>query len=118
MDRLWAPWRMEYVSRPTTGTSESGDFFLDLLAVSDEEGYIVHRGETSFVLLNAYPYNSGHVLVTPYRQVADLEALTLEEAAESHRLLARTIEVLKAEYRPSGFNVGLNLGSEIGRAHV
>ena len=113
-ERLWAPWRMEYVTRPSTGTSEATDFFLDLPAGEDEAGLIVYRGETAFVLLNAFPYNAGHLLIAPYRQEPSLSGLTAAEATEIHGLLARSIDVLTAVYRPAGFNVGLNLGSAAG----
>lgn len=114
-DQLWAPWRLSYVTRPTTGTSESGDIFLDLPAENeDAKNLILHRGEAAFVILNAFPYCSGHLMVAPFRQVANLEDLNDNELLEINQLVAKAITWLKKVYRPDGFNVGVNLGSAAG----
>lgn len=104
---------MAWVARPCGG-APGGDFFLDLPNEDDEASLIVRRGATAFAVLNAFPYNSGHVLIAPYRQVAALEDLTPDEAAECLRLVTEAVVALKAEYRPEGLNVGLNLGSSAG----
>jgi ATP adenylyltransferase len=81
---------------------------------SDEETFIVHRGETCFVIMNAFPYSSGHVLVIPYREVPDLELLTPQETGEIWATVTKAVQVLKAEYKPQGMNVGINLGHAAG----
>lgn len=112
---LWAPWRMSYVEKPNTGTSRSTDIFLDLPAEGDDrKNLILFRGETFFVIMNAYPYTTGHLLVAPYRQVAEIGQLTDQEMVEGTRLLATAIEWVRAAFKPDGFNVGLNLGSSAG----
>ena len=88
MDRLWAGWRSAYVAMAANGTlapdHREGSIFTRILAsgLDDAETFIVHRGEHAFVILNGYPYTSGHVLVMPYREVASLEELSAEETAE------------------------------------
>jgi len=119
MDRLWTPWRYNYVSK---GEGSRGCIFCEKAAASDDEGnYVVHRGERNFVLLNIYPYNNGHVLIAPYEHVPTLEALSEEAAVEMMRL-ARTMEThMRKVYRPKGVNVGMNIGECAGAgvaAHV
>ena len=82
--------------------------------LSDEECFIIHRGVECFVILNAFPYSTGHILVLPFREVSDVEALTPSEHAELFSLVTTGIQVLKAEYKPQGINVGINLGAVAG----
>jgi ATP adenylyltransferase len=103
---LWAPWRLEYVS--------TADDLDRCIFCEPEEGLLVHRGEHALVLLNKFPYASGHLLVAPYRHVGDFGALSREEALDVHGLAARGIEALRAEYGPHGFNLGWNLGRVAG----
>jgi len=111
---LWAPWRMTYIEKPTTG-KPGGDIFLDLPAQNqDEKNFIVYRGKTAFVILNAFPYTSGHLLVAPYRQIAAIDLLDDSELLEINQLVAQAIRWLKSCYRPDGFNVGVNMGSAAG----
>ena len=120
LDHLWAGWRHSYitaVSEPDDTSlepDESGSLFERILSLSDEEGMIVFRGTTCSVLLNAYPYTSGHVLVLPNRAVADLEDLTDDELIEMSRLARDAVVALKAAYRCDGVNIGLNLGRAAG----
>lgn len=108
---LWAPWRMTYIAKADE-TNATGDIFVDLPnAGDDEKNLILFRGETAFVLMNAHPYASGHLMVAPYRQTNDLPAMTDAELLEIHRLVGRCVEWLTAAYRPHGFNIGVNLGS-------
>jgi len=120
LDRLWNGWRAAYVTgqavdRPP-GDAGLGSVFTQILAsgLSDDEAYIVHRGELCFVIMNAFPYTSGHVLVIPYREVADLAELTGAEAAELWATVTEATRVLEAVYRPEGLNVGINLGRAAG----
>ena len=112
---LWAPWRMTYIERPSTGTRESRDIFVDLPAENDDErNYILHRGETAFVMLNAFPYTNGHLLIAPYRQVADIDLLNDKELLEINQLVARGVRWVRHAYRPNGFNIGVNMGQAAG----
>ena len=108
MERLWAPWRLEYVQ---SAGEQDGCFFCDAAAADDDEAaLVVHRGERAFVLLNKFPYASGHLLVAPYRHGIDFGELDDAEALEIHRLGAQGIETLTATYAPQGFNLGWNIG--------
>jgi ATP adenylyltransferase len=120
LDHLWAGWRHSYitaVSRPDDTTlepDETGSLFERILRLSDEDGLIVHRGVACSVLLNAYPYTCGHVLVLPDRAVADLEDLTEDELHELASISRDAVVALKAAYSCDGVNVGLNLGRAAG----
>ena len=82
--------------------------------MTDEQSYIVHRGKEVFALMNAFPYTSGHLLVVPYREVAELENLTSEETAELWATVTTGVKVLKSVYHPEAMNVGINLGAAAG----
>ena len=111
---LWAPWRMCYIERPSTGEG-TGDIFVDLPNEGDDaKNLILFRGETAFVMMNAYPYTNGHLLVAPYRQIADIEGLNDTELLEINQLLARGVQWIRAAYKPDGFNIGVNMGSAAG----
>jgi ATP adenylyltransferase len=112
---LWAPWRLEYVS---TADDLPGCPLCAEAAGEVEESLVVHRGERAFVLLNKFPYSSGHLLVSPYRHVGELADLGDETALEIHRLALRGIEALRAMYAPAGFNLGWNLGRAAGAGIV
>jgi ATP adenylyltransferase len=103
---LWAPWRLEYVS--------TADDLDRCIFCEPEEELLVARGETALVVLNKFPYSSGHLLVAPHRHVGDFGALSGEEALEVHRLAARGMDALRAEYAPHGFNLGWNIGRVAG----
>ena len=109
---LWAPWRLEYVQQ---ADELDRCIFCAAAASDDDEAHlVVHRGERAFVLLNKFPYASGHLLVAPNRHLGDFGALTAEEASEVHALAGRGIDALRAEYAPHGFNLGWNLGRTAG----
>lgn len=108
-ERLWAPWRFTFVEKADSAT---GCIFVDLPAQDDDrKNLILHRGKTAFVMLNAYPYTNGHLMIAPYRHTADLSELEDAELLEINQLLAAAIRWIKAAYGPDGFNVGINLGS-------
>jgi ATP adenylyltransferase len=113
MDRLWSPWRMEYI-RAAQEEEGDGCVFCRALEEDAEEPRILRRGALAFVTLAKFPYNPGHLLVLPIRHVGDLEDLTAEESAEIAALLRRCVTVLKEESDPHGFNLGLNLGRVAG----
>jgi ATP adenylyltransferase len=106
-ERLWAPWRLEYIKR---ADERDGCVFCLATAGDDETSLVVHRGQRAFVLLNKFPYSSGHLMVAPVRHVGDFGELTDEEALEIHRLAERGIAALAETYAPQGYNLGWNLG--------
>jgi ATP adenylyltransferase len=140
MDQLWTPWRYAYVTGAEKATPRRGVpaaldawpgdrhcVFCNLIAAADyavEHGmpaaeaeaavYILARGERTFMVLNAYPYNGGHLMVVPYRHEESLAALPAEDAAELWAQTRRAERVLRAVYRPDGLNLGLNLGQAAG----
>ena len=111
--RLWTPHRLVYIQNGQQPKREECPFCL-APQVSDEEGLIVYRGETCFVLLNLFPYNSGHLLVCTYRHVAGYEETTDEEAAEMAALSKTGMKVLRRVSRAQGFNLGMNQGELAG----
>lgn len=116
LEHLWNGWRSEYVQRDSKKESSSTSIFTKILdsGLSDEEAYIVHRGESCFVIMNAFPYSTGHMLVLPYREVGELDLLSPGEREEIWRLVERAVKALKAEYSPQGINVGINMGATAG----
>jgi ATP adenylyltransferase len=113
--RLWAPWRLDYVQ---SADEMEGCVFCRAADGDDEEQLIVHRGEHAFVLLNKFPYASGHLLVAPYRHGADFGGFDEHEALEVHRLAADGLEALRVAYAPEGFNLGWNVGRVAGAGIV
>jgi ATP adenylyltransferase len=112
MERLWAPWRIEYVLGKE---KEEGCLFCTKPASDgDDENLIVHRARGAFVMMNKFPYNNGHLLVSPYKHVADICELDVEENSLVTQELCRAIQVLRNVMRPDGFNVGINLGEVAG----
>ena len=110
LDRLWAPYRMSYIADRKVG----GNPFIDLPSLDDEEALIVARGELVYCVLNLFPYNAGHMMVVPYRQVADLEDVRAEEMAEMMAFGQEAIRTLKRVSNPHAVNVGFNLGRASG----
>jgi ATP adenylyltransferase len=112
MDRLWTPWRYRYVS---SAQSPGGCIFCVKAASSDDRAnYIVLRAERNFLMLNLYPYTSGHLMIAPYEHVATLGGAPQETLDEMMRLTARAEKALGHVYRPDGFNIGMNLGVSAG----
>jgi ATP adenylyltransferase len=105
--QLWAPWRLEYVG---SADDQEGCIFCRALASADEEGLVVHRGTRGFVLLNRFPYATGHLMIAPVRHVGELTELEDDEVLELHRLAGRGLAALAETYRPEGYNLGWNLG--------
>jgi len=112
MDYLWTPWRYTYVS---TVDKTDGCIFCCLLKVGDDEkALIVHRAEFNFIILNAYPYTSGHVMVVPYEHVDRLNLLPEAGANEMMELTRRLETILTETYQPDGVNLGMNIGKAAG----
>jgi ATP adenylyltransferase len=110
-ERLWAPWRLEYIRGPK---AEECIFCRAIESEDDEDNYVVHRGELAFVMLNAYPYNNGHVMVAPYVHEPTIETLDDATTLEMMQLVKRSIAALREVYRPEGFNIGINQGGAAG----
>jgi ATP adenylyltransferase len=114
LERLWAPWRFGYVQQADS-QNLTGNIFVDLPALGDDrEALILHRGTTAYVLMNAYPYTSGHLLVAPFREVADIVDLGDDELLEVNQLVAQSVRWLREVYQPDGFNIGVNMGRAAG----
>lgn len=110
-ERLWAPWRFTYID----SKEEPGCFLVELPKQdNDRENGILFRGQTAFVIMNAFPYTNGHVMVAPFRHTANLNDLSDEELLEINQLVAASVRWIGTAYSPDGFNIGVNLGSAAG----
>lgn len=106
MEKLWAPWRKEFI----LGKKEKGCIFCKRhKGKKDKENLILFRGKLSFVIMNKYPYNTGHLMVAPYRHVGKLEKMKQEELLDLGSLTQKCVAVLKKTMKPQGFNLGMNL---------
>lgn len=119
MDRIWAPWRMAYI----TADKDDGCVFCAAAAEpeKDRENFLLWRGEHAFVILNRFPYSNGHLLVIPYHHVASLEDLDSETLGELMGMTKKCLALMRRTLRPDGFNIGINLGEAAGAgiaAHV
>jgi ATP adenylyltransferase len=109
MDVLHAPWRIDYILAPKQAQDES--LFTRIARSSDDTAHhVIARRKTCYALLNTYPYNGGHLMVVPYRQISDLADLTDEESAELMKLMQECVAAIKRCMKPDGFNVGINIG--------
>lgn len=115
MERIWAPWRKAFILK----TREAGCLFCELAAErEDKKSLVVFRGRRAYVVLNRYPYTNGHLMVVPYRHVAELGGMTPGEEKELWALARRSVQLLRQAYQPQGFNLGLNLGRAAGAGVV
>jgi ATP adenylyltransferase len=111
MERLWAPWRLEYI----VGEKEEGCIFCEFPKRGDDTKYLIlHREALVYVIMNAFPYSNGHLLIAPYRHVGDISELTDEESLGMMLLARKCCQVLREAVRPDGFNLGMNLGTAAG----
>ena len=112
MDYLWSPWRYRYVSSSSPASSDPAEcLFCAKAESSDDRGnFVVFRGRHNFILLNLYPYTSGHLMIAPYAHAATLEEAPAEALDEMMRLAQRADQALRELYRPDGMNLGMNLG--------
>lgn len=108
MDRLWATWRMEYI----TGNKKSDECVFCSAPKQDnlEETLVLYKAEKCFVIMNLFPYNNGHIMVIPYRHISDITLLTEEEYTELMKLTQLSVKAIKKSLNPEGFNIGMNLG--------
>lgn len=114
MDVLWSPWRYDYIK--AVDDKKNDCVFCAVLesSASDEDKFILHRAEFNFVILNIYPYISGHLMIVPYAHIADLDYTPKETSDELMDLAKRCQTALREAYQPHGFNLGINLGKAAG----
>jgi ATP adenylyltransferase len=112
MKRLWEPWRIQYIEE--MGKEEGCIFCIKPKENDDEKNLILYRGSFSFIIVNIYPYNSGHLMVAPYRHIGNYEELTADEILEMDKLIKASIRALKKLLKPDGFNIGINVGRAAG----
>lgn len=111
MKPLWAPWRMEYVKAP----KEDENIFNDKVnSKNDRDNLILYRGDFSFVIMNLYPYNNGHILILPYKKISNMEDLNDNELLEIMKLAQEAMLIFKRKMNAEGFNFGLNMGRAAG----
>jgi ATP adenylyltransferase len=121
LDRLWSPWRYEYIASGGAADSEYSDCIFCSLRDDpdkDEANFVIHRANHNFVVLNIYPYISGHLLIVPYEHVGELDAATKQTTDELMDLTKRCQTALREAYQPAGFNIGMNLGKSAGAGIV
>lgn len=121
MERLWSPWRSEYIAAGSSADSQpSGCVFCEIQRDpnNDEKNFILHRGEHNFVVLNIHPYISGHLLIVPYQHVGELDATPKDTTDEMMDLTKRSQTALREAYKPAGYNIGMNLGAAAGAGIV
>ena len=113
-EQLWAPWRLKYIE---AADKQGGCIFCDFPAegeAHDAANFIVHRGQYAFIILNAFPYSNGHVMVVPYRHTATMETYSPEEMLEVMELTRVSLRMLQAAFGPHAYNCGLNMGRVAG----
>jgi ATP adenylyltransferase len=114
MQRLHAYWRMPYILAPKNPDEGGNPFTRIPQSGDDQKEYILYRGQWNYIVMNRYPYNAGHLLVLPYREVSDLDGLTLDERHELMDLIVKAQQILTRALRPDGFNTGFNFGNAAG----
>jgi ATP adenylyltransferase len=114
MDYLWTPWRYQYMEQAAAGKQPDCIFCDALARKNDSETLIVHRGQKTFVILNRFPYTSGHVMIVPYAHVAELSLCEPGALDEMMQLAQRVEKVFRENYKPDGMNLGMNLGRAAG----
>lgn len=116
MNKLWSPWRSNYIQSFKHKSENEECVFCSSpkLDINDDESLVVYKSEHSFVMLNLYPYNSGHLMVIPYRHMSDIDELTDKEFADITNLIKLSKKALTKAMKPQGFNIGANLGKAAG----
>lgn len=118
MDILWSPWRSEYIDTFKNEKENQNNKTFFKIAVDnpdkDKELFVVKRFKKCFVILNKFPYNNGHLLIAPYREISDIEELSDDELFEIMLVVKKCVKALKKVYNPHGFNIGCNLGRVAG----
>ncbi len=115
MERLWAPWRMEYIASP----EKEGCIFCNAIKEKeDKKNLVIYRGDKAFVIMNKYPYNNGHLMIAPYTHTGSFEELSDEEIKDIGKLTKKALKVLKIYGNPQGYNIGINIGRVAGAGIV
>ena len=114
MEALHAPWRIEYILGPKLSPGDASVFTAIGRSNEDESNYVIARARHCYAVLNTHPYNGGHVLIVPYKQVPDFDGLTDEENLNLIKLMQQVKHALKETMKPDGFNIGINLGKSAG----
>jgi len=116
MDKLWSPWRSNYIQSFKHKSDKEECVFCSVskLDMEDDESLVVYKSKHCFVMLNLYPYNSGHLMIIPYRHMSDIEELSEEEFADITRLIILSKRALTISMKPQGFNIGANIGKAAG----
>lgn len=116
MDVLWSPWRYDYIKSSEKSAETTGCVFCNILEnpAADEEKFILHRAGFNFVILNIYPYTSGHLMIVPFTHLADLDKADKQTTDEMMDLTKHCQKILREIYRPDGINIGMNLGKAAG----
>ena len=116
MEKLWSPWRSLYIESFKEKQPNTGCFLCDCikLNVDDTENLLIYKGDVSFIILNLYPYNNGHLMIVPYSHKADLLSLSAQESTEMMNLLKLSVQALDEVLKPEGYNIGVNLGKAAG----
>ena len=116
MDRLWSPWRSEYIASGAADAQTGICVFCEIQQQSekDDSNFVVHRGRNVFVVLNRFPYTSGHLLIVPNQHLGEFDSAPSEVTTEMMELTKRSQSALREAYRPEGFNIGMNLGKAAG----
>lgn len=114
MEKLWAPWRVEYIRNPGTGCF----FCSGYKSKDDRKVFIVERGEKAFTIMNRFPYNNGHLMIAPVRHVGQIESLNDGEILAINHLISRVIRALDYAMKPQGYNIGVNQGRVAGAGVV
>jgi ATP adenylyltransferase len=114
MDYLWTPWRYQYMAQVTAGKQPECIFCDAVARNKDDETLIAYRGAKTFVILNRFPYTSGHVMIVPYAHVAELNLCDADVLAEMMQLAQRIEKAFHSNYKPDGMNLGMNLGRAAG----
>ncbi|MFQ3549458.1 MAG: HIT domain-containing protein [Armatimonadota bacterium] len=111
MEQMWAPWRLDYI----TGEKIDGCIFCEFPKKNEDEKYLIlERGKHNYIIMNAFPYSNGHLMVVPYRHLSDLAKLKTEEMQEMMELIQKCYKVIKKLSYPDGFNIGMNIGANAG----
>ena len=114
MDYIWSPWRFQYMAEVTQDKQPECFFCTAVKSTHDEETLVVYRGRKAFVILNRYPYTSGHVMIVPYAHVAELNLCDADALKEMMELAQRVEAAFRTNYGPDGMNLGMNLGKAAG----
>lgn len=115
MDQLHAYWRMEYIEAPKSLEDSDDNFFASIPeSKNDTENYLLHRDQHAYIMLNRFPYNAGHLLIVPYKEVPSLDELSSDERSNLMDMIIKGQNILEQALSPNGFNIGFNIGSAAG----